>query len=79
MYVRGTVQHGIEVLDEYPIAGLALVVAVAALAYVLISAVFDGGVDPLNTVIFAVVFTVVYAGASLYLERREQTEQAEAE
>lgn len=63
-------QHGIEVLDEYPIAGLGVVVAVAALAYVLISAVFEGSVNPINTAIFAVVFTGVYAGASLYLERQ---------
>lgn len=65
-----TVQNGIEVIDEYPIAGLGIVVALAALAFVVVSAVFGGRVEPVSTVIFAVVFAAVYGAATLYLQRQ---------
>jgi hypothetical protein len=56
------------VLEEQPIAGVLLAVVVAGVGYAAISLVWNGGVDPLETLIFAVVFTVVYVAFTQYFD-----------
>lgn len=57
-----------DVLEEQPVAGLALAVLVAAVGYAAVSYVLDGAVDVLETAIFAVVLAVVYVAFAQYFD-----------
>ena len=56
-------------MSERPALTLIAVAAVATLVYAGFQLVADGGVDPLETAVFAVVFAAVLAGTSLLRER----------
>lgn len=56
------------VLEEQPFAGLALAVVVAAVGYGLITYLMYDRVNVLETVAFAVVFTLVYVAFTRYFD-----------
>lgn len=56
------------VIEENPILAGVIIVAVAAVAWVGISVVMRGTVDPLETGIFAVAFGAVYLGFSYVVD-----------
>jgi hypothetical protein len=66
-----------DILRERPVLATAAVAAVSALAYVAVQVVLDGVVDPVETAIFVLVFTLVYVGGNRYLRGRAADESAE--
>ena len=66
-----------DILRERPVLATAAVAAVSALAYVAVRVVLDGGVDPEETAIYVLVFTLVYVGGNRYLRGRAADESAE--
>jgi hypothetical protein len=66
-----------DILRERPVLATAAVAAVSALAYVAVRVVLDGVVDPVETAIFVLVFTLVYVGGNRYLRGRAADESAE--
>jgi membrane protein implicated in regulation of membrane protease activity len=59
-----------DVLVEQPVLATAIVAAGAAAAYVGVQVVLDGGVAPLETAVFVVVFTAVYVLGNRYMRQR---------
>ena len=53
---------GGDVFEEHPVIGLAVAVGVAAVGYAVVTYLMQNRLDLLETVIFAVVLTVVYVG-----------------
>jgi hypothetical protein len=51
---------------EYPVLSLSLVLVLGAVAYAAISLVMRGVVNPLETGLFAISFGVVYVGFAVY-------------
>ena len=66
-----------DILRERPVLATAAVAAVSALAYVAVRVALDGVVDPVETAIFVLVFTLVYVGGNRYLRGRAADESAE--
>ena len=66
-----------DILRERPVLATAAVAAVSALAYVAVQVVLGGVVDPVETAIFVLVFTLVYVGGNRYLRGRAADESAE--
>ena len=60
-----------DILVEQPVLATAIVAAGAA-AYVGVQVVLDGGVAPLETAVFVVVFTAVYVLGNRYMRQRER-------
>lgn len=60
--------RSVDLLDEQPVAGLALAVVVAAVGYAAVTYVLDGRVSLLETAVFAVVLAVVYVGFTQYFD-----------
>jgi hypothetical protein len=51
-----------DVLEEQPVVGLAVAVAVAAVGYAVVTYLMQNRFDLLETVIFALVLAIVYVG-----------------
>ncbi|PSQ04801.1 hypothetical protein BRC92_03810 [Halobacteriales archaeon QS_4_69_31] len=66
-----------DILRERPVLATAAVAAVSALAYVAVQVVLDGVVDPVETAMFVLVFTLVYVGGNRCLRGRAADESAE--
>lgn len=58
-----------DILVERPVVATAVVAAVAAVAYAGIQLALGDAVAPVETVLFVVVFTVVYVAGSRYRRR----------
>ena len=59
-----------DILVEQPVLATAIVAAGAAVAYVGVQLALDGGVAPLETSVFVVVFTAVYVLGNRYMRQR---------
>lgn len=59
-----------DILVERPVVATAIVAAVATVAYVGIQLALGDAVAPVETVLFVVVFTVVYVAGNRYLRDR---------
>jgi hypothetical protein len=57
-----------DVIERRPVLALGLTVAVAAGAYAAVTVLMRGTVDPVETALFAVAFTAVYAVFAFYSE-----------
>lgn len=55
-----------DIIERYPGAAFAAIVAVGAVTYAVISVLLRERVDPIETGLFAVIFGVVYIGVAAY-------------
>lgn len=67
-----------DILVEQPVLATAIVAAGAAVAYAGVQVVLDGGVAPVETAVFVVVFTAVYVLGNRYLRQRAGDTTAES-
>ena len=70
-HIVARVDDSDDIIQQRPVLAIAAIVVIATVAYAVISLVMNGSVDPIETVVFAVAFAVVYSVFAFYSERIE--------